>query len=155
MKNLIYLLSSFLVRFAANTLSFLFNFLLLFAPFAANTLCSLVENRGENHWKAPKRVLRYSGGTMYQTLTFRKTQVLGFLNFSDADWAGNIDNRRSISGFCSKLSESFGAISWGCKAQKDVATSNAEAKFNSVVETSKEAIHLRGILQDICLYCIK
>ena len=81
------------------------------------------------------------------TLTFRKTQVLDLLNFSDADWAGNIDKRRSTSGFCFKLSESSGAISWGCKAQKTVATSTAE--FNSVVEASKEAIHLSGILEDL------
>ena len=36
---------------------------------------------------------------MNQLFTLRKTQVLDLLNFSDADWAGNIDNRRSTSGF--------------------------------------------------------
>ena len=90
---------------------------------------------------------------MNQTLTFRKTQVLDLLNFSDADWAGNIDNRRSTSGFCFKLSESSGAISWGCKSQKTVASSTAEAEFNSVVEASKEAIHLSGILEDLGISC--
>ena len=80
--------------------------------FAANALRSFVKNSGEVHWKAAKRVLRYLRGTMNQTLTFRKTQVLDLLNFSDADWAGNIENRRSTSGFCFKLSESSGAISW-------------------------------------------
>ena len=75
------------------------------------------------------------------------------LNFSDADWAGNIDNRRSTSSFCFKLSESFGAISWGCKALKTVVTSTAEAELNSVVEASKEAIHLCGILEDLGTFC--
>ena len=41
---------------------------------------------------------------MNQNSTFRKTHVLDLLNFSDADWAENIDNRRSTSGFCFKLS---------------------------------------------------
>ena len=117
--------------------------------FAANARSSFVENPGEDHWKLAKRVLIYLRGTMNQTLTFRTTQVLDLLNFSDADWAGNIDNRRSTSGFCFKLSESSVAISWGCKAQKTVATSTAEAEFNSVVEASKEAIHLSGILEDL------
>ena len=121
--------------------------------FASNALSSFVENPGEVHWKAAKRVLRYLRGTMEQTLTFRKTQILDLLSFSDADWAGNIDNRRSTSGFCFKLSESSGAISWGCKAQKTVATSTAEAEFNSVVEASKEAIHLSGILEDLGISC--
>ena len=80
--------------------------------FVANALSSFVENPGEVHWKAAKRVLRYLRGTMNQTLTFRKTQVLDLLNFSDADWAENIDNRRSTSGSCFKLNESSGAIAF-------------------------------------------
>ena len=59
-----------------------------------------------------------------------------------------MDNRSSTSSFCFKLSESFGAISCGCKAQKTVATSTAEADFNFVVEASEEAIHLRGMFVD-------
>ena len=90
---------------------------------------------------------------MNQTLTFRMTQVLDFLNFSDADWVENRDNRRTTSGFCFELSESSGAISWSCKAQKTVARSTAEAEFNSVVEASKEVIHLSGILEDLRIFC--
>ena len=69
--------------------------------FAANALSSFVENPGEVHCKAAKRVLRYLRGTMNQTLTFRRTQVLDLLNFSDADWAGNIDNRGALQVFVS------------------------------------------------------
>ena len=68
--------------------------------FAANALSSFVENPGEVHWKAAKLFLRYLRGTLNETLTFRKTQVLDLLNCSDADWAGKKDNRRSTSGFC-------------------------------------------------------
>ena len=70
------------------------------------------------------------------------------LNLSDNDWAGNIDNR-SVSGFCFKKSDSYGATSWSYKAEKTVATSTAEVEFNFVVEASKEAIHLNGILEDL------
>ena len=121
--------------------------------FAANALSSFVENPGEVHWKAAKRIFRYLRGTMNQTLAFRKTQNLDLLNFSDADWAESIDKRRSLLGFCFKLSESSGAISWGCKAQRTVATSTAEAEFNSIVEASKEDIHLSGILEDLGIFC--
>ena len=53
--------------------------------FAANALISIVENPGEVHWKAAMRVLIYLRGTMNQTLTFRKTHVVDFLNFSGLD----------------------------------------------------------------------
>ena len=92
---------------------------------------------------------------MNQILTFRRSQVLDLLNFSDTDLAGNIhiDNRRSASSFCFKLCELSGAIIWCCKAQKAVATSTAEAEFNSFVEASKEAIHQSGILKDLGIFC--
>ena len=121
--------------------------------FAANALSSFVQNPGQIHWKRAKRVLKYLRGTMDQTLSFRETQVLDMLVFSDADWAGNIDNRRSTLGSCFKLSESSGAIIWGCRAQTTVATSTAEAEFNSGVDTSKEAIHICGVLEDLRIFC--
>ena len=121
--------------------------------FSANALSSFVEIPGEVPWKAAKCVLRYLRRTMNQTLTFLKTQVLDLLNFFDADWAGNIDNRRSTSSFCFKLSESSGAIIWGRMALKTVVTSTAEAELNSVVEASKKAIHLSGILEDLGSFC--
>ena len=71
--------------------------------------------------------------------------------FSDSDWAGNIDNRRSISGFCFKLNNSSGAISWASKLQKCVSTSTAEAELNAVVEASKEAVHLVNLLRELDL----
>ena len=121
--------------------------------FAAKALSSFDENPGENPWKAALRVLRYLRGTMNQILTFRKTHVLDLLNFSDADWSGNIDNRRSTSGFCFDLSKYSGAISWGCKAQNTVATSTAEADFNFVVGASKEGTHLSGFLEGLGIFC--
>ena len=78
--------------------------------FAANALSSFVKNPGEVLWKVAKRVLRHLRGTLNKTFTFRKAHVLDLLNFSDADWAWNIDDR-STSGFCLKLSELSGAIS--------------------------------------------
>ena len=79
--------------------------------FAANALSSFVGNPGEVLCKVAKRVLRHLRGTLNKTFTFRKTHVLDLLNFSDADWAWNIDNRRSTSDYCLKLSELSGAIS--------------------------------------------
>ena len=56
---------------------------------------------------------------------FGKSEKLKLTGFSDSDWAGNIDNRISTSGFCFKLNNSSGAI----KLQKCVSTSTAEAEL--------------------------
>ena len=46
-------------------------------------------------------------------MVFRKSEKLELTGFSDSDWAGNIDNRKSKSGFCFKLNNGSGAISCG------------------------------------------
>lgn len=51
--------------------------------------------------------------------------VLGS-NFSDADWAGDIDDRRSTSGMVTKINGT--AVSWKSKKQTSVALSSAEAE---------------------------
>ena len=82
-------------------------------------------------------------------MIFRKSEKLELTGLSDSDWAGNIDNRKSTSGFCFKLNNSSGAISWASKSQKCVSTSSAEAEFNAVVEASKE--HLVNLLRELDL----
>ena len=74
-------------------------------------------------------------------------------SYSDADWSGNIDNRRTTSGYCFKLSDNSGVISWSSRLQRCVSTSTAEAEHNAVVETVKEVIHLQGILSDLGIIC--
>ena len=117
--------------------------------FAANLLSSFVENPGEKHWKAGKNCLRYLLGTKSLPLVYRRDKALNLVSYSDADWAGNIDNRRSTSGYCFKLSDNSGVISWSSRFQRCVSTSTAEAEHNAVVETVKEGIHLQGILSDL------
>ena len=65
---------------------------------------------------------------------FKKSEKLELTGVSDSDWAGNIDNRESTSGFCFKLKNSSGAISWASKLRKCVSTSTAEAELNAVVD---------------------
>ena len=56
-------------------------------------------------------------------MDFRKSEKLELTGFSDSDWAGNIENRKSTSGFCFKLNNSSGATSWASKLQTCVSIS--------------------------------
>ena len=112
-----------------------------------------MENPGEKHWKAGKNCLGYLLGTKSLPLVCRRDKALNLVSFSDADWAGNIDNRRSTTGYCFKLRDNSGVISWSSRRQLCVSTSTAEAEHNAVIETVKEGFHFQGILSDLGIIC--
>ena len=118
---------------------------------AANLLSFFVQNLRKRHWNAAKGCLRYLKGTKSEKMVFSKTEKLELSGFSDPDWAGNIDNRKSTNGFCFKLNNGSGAISWASRLQKSVSTSTAEAERNAVVKASKEAVHLVNLLRELVL----
>ena len=117
--------------------------------FAANLLSFFVEK----HWKAGKNCLRYLLGTKSLPLVYKRDKDSNLVSYSDADWAGNIDNRRSTPGYCFKFSDKSGVISWSSRLQRCVSASTAEEEHNAVVETVKEGIHLQGILSDLGIIC--
>ena len=65
------------------------------------------------HWKSIKHVTRYLNGTRNYGLLYDKEKVTGFIGYSDADWAGDLDVRWSTSGYVFKLSGA--AVSWRSK----------------------------------------
>ncbi|KAH9294907.1 hypothetical protein KI387_038495, partial [Taxus chinensis] len=67
--------------------------------------------------------------------------------YSDSDHAGNIDDRKSTSGFVFFMGSR--PISWGRKKQHFVSHSSTEAEYRSVGEVVYEAIWLRRILEGL------
>lgn len=57
--------------------------------------------------------------------------------YSDADWASDKNNRKSITGAVGILYE--GAIFWLSRKQKSVATSTAEAEYTAMAMTAKQS----------------
>lgn len=101
----------------------------------------------ESHWKCAKRVLRYLKGTKDHGLMFTKTENLKLEGFVDADWAADIVDRKSFTGFCFKLSDSL--VSWECKKQGSVALSSTEAEYVAISEASREAIYLYNMFGEL------
>ena len=58
-----------------------------------------MSNPGMAHWKARKRVLRYLQRTKNYVLTYRKSEKLEIIGYSDFDFAGCIDSKKSTSGY--------------------------------------------------------
>ena len=103
------------------------------------------------HWIAAKHVPRYLKGTKHLILIFRKATSVddNLAGYSDSDWAGNIDNRKSTTGFCFNMCKNFGSISWASKIQNSIATSSAEAEVYACVSAAQELVYLKGILAEL------
>ena len=90
----------------------------------------------------------YLLGTRSLGITFSGDSSKNALSaFCDSDYAGNVDTRRSTSGYLLFLNN--GPISWYSKRQKCVALSTTEAECIAMCEASKKITWMRHFLRDI------
>ncbi|XP_062080405.1 secreted RxLR effector protein 161-like [Humulus lupulus] len=116
--------------------------------YAVSVLSRYMENPGEEHWKGVKWLLRYLKETSNLGLKFDKTGLKTHLEgYVDADYASNRDTRKSITSYCFQLNGC--CISWKVQLQQVVALSTTEAEFMATTEIFKEAVWLKGILNEI------
>ena len=69
------------------------------------------------------------------------------IGFSDADWAGDINDRKSTSGYLFQLSG--GAVTWKSKKQGCVALSTAEAEYIALSSAAQESVWLRQLTTEL------
>ncbi|XP_065078822.1 uncharacterized protein LOC135701818 [Ochlerotatus camptorhynchus] len=81
--------------------------------FAVNAASQFSANPGRQHWEAVKKIIRYLKGTSTKKLEYSKRESSELVGFSDADWGGDPDNRRSTTGYVFTLQG--GAISFNVK----------------------------------------
>ena len=97
---------------------------------------------------AVKRIIRYLKGTLrFIGILCTRSAEDDLIGFSDSDWAGDLDNRKSTSGYLFKLSS--GPISWRNKKQTSVALSTAEAEYIALSSAMQEAMWLRQLMSEL------
>ena len=119
--------------------------------FAVNHLARYTREPRQAHWDAAKRVLLYLKGTSTFGLAYRRDGNPLFEVFSDADYAGNRTDRRSITGYLVKLNGA--AVSWSSKRQTTVACSTAEAEYQAMSATAREMSWIRLLRSELNLPC--
>lgn len=116
-------------------------------------MAQLMLNPAPIHWLGVKRILRYLKGTMETGLTFQgshfQTSTTHHITgWSDADWAGDPDTRRSISIFLYLLDSSC-LLSWQSQKQHVVALSSTEAEYIAAATATKELLWLQALVGEL------
>lgn len=115
--------------------------------FTVGILGRYQSNPGMDHWKAAKKVLRYLKGTKGYMLMYRQTDNLDVIGYSDSDFAGCVNSRKSTSGYIFMMVD--GAISWRSTKQTLVATSTMEAEFVSCFEATSHGVWLKSFISGL------
>jgi len=101
----------------------------------------------DTHLSAVKRILRYLRGTTEHGLLLRPFVPSALCVYTDADWAGCPDTRKSTSGYAVFLGDNL--VSWSSKRQNTVSRSSAEAEYRAVANGVAEACWLRQLMQEL------
>jgi hypothetical protein len=115
--------------------------------YAVSLISRYMENPKEIHLLAAKRIFRYLQGTADFGLLYKKGEHSDLMGFTDSDYAGDQDDRKSTSGYVFMLGT--GAVSWSSKKQPIVTLSTTEAEFVAAASCACQAIWLRRILEEI------
>jgi hypothetical protein len=115
--------------------------------YAVQHACLHMHAPRDAHWNFVKRILRYVRGTTGHGVLLRASTSTTLTTYTDADWAGCPDTRRSTSGFCIFLGDAL--VSWSSKRQPVVSRSSAEAEYRGVANAATECYWLRNLLSEL------
>ena len=115
--------------------------------YAVHVLSQYNSNPGKEHWKGIKRIFRYLNGTIDLKLVYCQDPSGNVIGYSDADWAGCINTRRSTSGYIFMFQGA--PISWSSKKQQSVALSSCEAEYVALSNATQEAMWWYNLQKEI------
>ncbi|XP_021762987.1 uncharacterized protein LOC110727713 [Chenopodium quinoa] len=110
-------------------------------------ICLYMHDPRQEHMHDVRRILRYLQGTLSHGLHLYASPTSSLISYSDADWGGCPDTRRSTSGYCVFLGDNL--ISWSAKRQPIISKSSAEAEYRGVANVVAESCWLRNLLLEL------
>lgn len=121
--------------------------------YAVNLASRHMEKPTSNDVIAVKRIFRFLKGTLDKGIEFNKDfDDYKIVAFCDSDYAGDIDTRKSTTGYIMFFCR--GPIAWGSKKQSTIALSSTEAEYIAASECCKELLHINSLLQEILQKCL-
>ena len=117
--------------------------------FAVHKLSQYVTAPTLQHVMACKRVLRYLKETADHGLKFSAGGEMKITGFTDADWACDVDDRKSIGAYCIYFGNNL--ISWSSKKQAVVTRSSAESEYRALASASAEITWIQSLFNEISI----
>ena len=99
----------------------------------------------EMHMQAAKRALRYLKGSVNYGIFYKKGGAEELLAFTDNDYAGDVEDRRSTSGYVFLMNA--GVVAWSSRKQPLVTLSTTKAEFVATCACACQAVWMRRILK--------
>jgi hypothetical protein len=110
-------------------------------------VCSRFQsNPKESHFIAVKRIIKYVNSTLNHGIFYSQNTNLNIVGYSDADWAGNADDRKITSGECFYIGTNM--IAWSTKKQNSISLSIAEAKYIAAGNCCIQLLWMKQMLED-------
>lgn len=115
--------------------------------YSVNSVSQYLHAPTDDHFQAVKRILRYIKGTLHFGLMFTSSSSANITAYSDADWVGCPDTRRSTSGYSIYLGDNL--ISWSSKKQPTVSRSSCESEYRALASTVAEVLWSKHLFRDL------
>ncbi|KAG7584165.1 GAG-pre-integrase domain [Arabidopsis suecica] len=100
----------------------------------------------QSHLEAVKRILKYVKGTVELGIWYSRNSNQNLVGYCDADYAGNVNDRRSTSGGCFFLGNNL--IAWLSKKQNSVSISTAESEYIAMGSCCTQLLWMKQMLSD-------
>jgi hypothetical protein len=117
--------------------------------FAVSLISRYMAKPTELHLMAAKRVLRYLKGTIGLGVLYKKEGCEGLVAYADSNYAGDIEDKKSTSGYAFMLGS--GAVAWSSRKQPIVTLSTTEAEFVAAAVCASQAIWMKRIIEKLSL----
>ena len=112
--------------------------------FVVGVLGRYLSDPGQSHWKTAKKVLRYFQSTKDLMLRYRRIDTLEVVGFSDFNYAGCVDDKKSTSGYIFMMAE--GTVLWKSVKQTLTTSFTMEAEYVACYEATCYARWLRNFI---------
>jgi hypothetical protein len=112
--------------------------------FASRVASSCMSNPKEGDDMIVKRIIRYLKGKPRVAIRYKfQEESEGIVVYTDSDWAGDIETRKSTSG--GVVCRGSHTISWWCKLQSNIALSSCEAELNAALKGAVEGLNVQRL----------
>lgn len=116
--------------------------------FAVNLVSKFLSKHSRAHWMAVKRIFAYLVGTRGRGILYKsggnESELVGYC---DADFAGDVETRRSTTGYAFMFAN--GPVSWSSQRQKNVTLSTTESEYVAATAAAREAVWLRKLFEEL------